>query len=381
MIGWLLAFSMLSPSALAGGETVRVRIHKGLHQAQVRGVSLHMEANEFEWHTVGLSALDIKWSKGFWRMKQTDAPVTASFEGDVLLVKGAFLQLQGRRVTDELRFVRKDGGRIDVVAVIPIEEYLAGVIPSEMPVHWPKEALKAQAVAARSFALRMKQVRRHQPFDLDSTVFDQVHRFEEEMNLKPKVKRKLKRVIAETSGQILRDRTDRVLPAFYSADCGCVSEDPKYVWGEDENFESVQDPTCEKRRPRQWQLTIERGELRKRLMGALKVPDTAAIKALHVGQRSPSGRVSTVMASVKVDGRTESRVLSSQDFRRLIGFDRVRSTDFSLKWIGDLLHIAGQGIGHGVGLCQTGARALAQGGANYHEILKLYYPKAKISSL
>lgn len=364
-----------------GAETLRVRVMKAQSSLTVRGVSLQMDANEFQWNTVGLGSLNIRWSKGYWRMKMREAPVTASFEGDTMTVQGAFLQLAGKRMTDAVTLVRTKTGNFDVVVELPIEDYIAGVIPSEMPANWPKEALKAQAVAARSFALKMKQVRRLKHFDLDSTVFDQVHRFDEELELEPAVKSKIRRVVSETKGEILRDQSDGVLSAFYSADCGCASEDPKYVWGEDINFPSVKDPTCEQRPTQQWELTIERGELRRRLMSSLKLTGGSVIKALHVGSRSPSGRVSSVIASVKLDGRTEPRTLNSQEFRRLIGFNKVRSTDFSLKWIGDTLYIRGQGIGHGVGLCQTGARTLAQSGASYHEILKLYYPKAKISSL
>ncbi len=372
----------LSVGASAATDVLRVRVLKSLPRIQVRGVSLQLDSNEFQWATLGLASLNITWSKGYWRLKMVGAPVTASFEGDTLIVKGAFLQMQGKRVTDELRVVHRANGNMDVIVVMPVEEYLAGVIPSEMPINWPSEALKAQAVAARSFALRMANVRRHQSFDLDSTVFDQVHRFEEELALKPSIKNKLARVISETSGQILRDDSDKILKAFYSADCGCTSEDPKYVWGgTDSNFESVKDPTCSQRRVKAWELTIDRPELRKRLMSALKLPVGASLRTLHIGGRSPSGRVSSVVAAVDNDGKIESKILSSQDFRRLIGFTKIRSTDFSLQWLGERLHIRGQGDGHGVGLCQTGARTLAQNGASYHDILKLYYPRAKISSL
>jgi stage II sporulation protein D len=117
------------------------------------------------------------------------------------------------------------------------------------------------------------------------------------------------------------------------------------------------------------------------LFDVLAIPKDSSIKAVHVGSRSPSGRVSTVIAAVEVNGQTESRTLTSQDFRRLVGFDKVRSTDFSMKWLGDDLVIEGQGVGHGVGLCQTGAKTLAHNGASYLDILKVYYPRAKISTL
>jgi stage II sporulation protein D len=377
------AFALLfGLQAHAGTPTLRVRVLKSVPSVTVRGVSLQMDSNEYQWATSGITSLKIRWKGGFFRMEQAEAPVTASFEGDILTVRGMFLQMHGKRVSNEMRLVRKGGGLLDVVVVMPIDEYLAGVIPSEMPAIWPAEALKAQAVAARSFALRMAETRRNKPFDVDVTVLDQVHRFEEDMNLKPRLKSKVKRVIAETKGQVLLDTEDKVLKAFYSADCGCASEDPKFVWGgRDDNFPSVTDPTCERRRTSTWNLTIKRPELRKRLLEALNLQGSSSLRALHVGQRSPSGRVSTIVAAVDLGGKSASRTLSAQEFRRLVGFNKVRSTKFSLKWLGDQLYIRGEGIGHGVGLCQTGARTLAQSGANYHDILKLYYPKAKLASL
>lgn len=380
----VVSFALLTSQAVADPTVLRVRVLKDVADVTVRGVSLQMDSDEYQWVTSGLTQVKIRSSDGFWRLKLTDAPVRASFEGDTLVVRGAFLQLYGRRVSDEVRVIRRKNGMLDVVVLMPIEQYLAGVIPSEMPASWPTEALKAQAVAARSFALRTARARRNKTFDVDVTVLDQVHRFEEDMDLKPKIKSKLKNVISQTKGQVLLDDEDQILQAYYSADCGCSSENPKFVWGGDgDKFPSVVDPTCDRRKTSTWELTIDRSELRKRLLQALQLQDNASIRALHVGGRSPSGRVSTVVANIDNGGgaKFESRELSAQEFRRLIGFNKVRSTNFSLKWFGEELQIQGEGIGHGVGLCQTGARTLAQDGANYHDILKLYYPKAKLKTL
>jgi stage II sporulation protein D len=81
---------------------------------------------------------------------------------------------------------------------------------------------------------------------------------------------------------------------------------------------------------------------------------------------------------MEVDGESRTVAMNSQEFRRVFGFDRVRSTDFSLRWLGRQLQIHGTGIGHGVGMCQTGARELAEEGMSYRDILKLYYPKANL---
>ena len=297
-------------------------------------------------------------------------------------VRATDLTLNGRRVPGgELRFLPRPEGDFDVIVAMPVDEYLAGVIPAEMPMQWPTEALKAQAIAARSFALRQAAARRGRDFDLEATVFDQVHRFAEDLKLTSEEQLKLKKVLRATAGQILRDEANRVLPAFYSADCGCRTEDPRYVWGPVASVGSVRDPSCRWRRPRSWSLTLPRQEMRERLLKALDLPKEGLLRSLHVGGRSPSGRVSQVVAQMDARGQKVSNALSSQAFRALIGFDRVLSTDFSLQWLGDQLHIRGQGVGHGVGLCQQGARLLAQMGSSYRDILKLYFPRARLSSL
>ncbi len=377
----LAAVFSASVSAAADGPIIRVRTLKSVKEFELRGVSLHLKAGEAQWSTAGLTRLKIAWKNDLWRLQGGEVPLTAKLKGRSLVVRGAFLQLGGKRIADELQVHARDNGRLDVVVSWPLERYLAGVIPSEMPLYWPDEALKAQAVAARSYAIRMASIRKHLHFDVDGSVYDQVHRTLDEMGLQPRIESKLHEVIRETRGQILRDPSDRVLMAFYSADCGCRSEDPKYVWGESGSFRSVKDPTCGKRRPKEWKLEIQRAALKPKLLRDLKLSDSAVIKTIQIAARSPSGRVSQVAILVEDGGESRIHKISSQRFRRLIGFNKVRSTDFSLQWIGDDLVIRGQGFGHGVGLCQTGARHLAQSGSSYEEILKVYYPQAKVSSL
>lgn len=364
-------------------NVLRVRVQTAKSRVELRGVSLKLdgEIHGARWTTHGLAHLDIKWSNGYFKIKEKNSALTAKLAGNSLHIRGAFMQLNGKRVTDELRILRRSTGLMDVVVVMPLEEYLAGVIPAEMPLNWPSEALKAQAVAARSFALKVASQRRNKSFDLDTTVYDQVHRFEEDLALHPEKKEKLKRVIDATLGEVLLDESDKILKAFYSADCGCSSEDPKYVWGEVSSFSAVKDPTCLKRKPKSWELVINKRDLRSRLMKELNLPPDGVIRGLHIGGRSPSGRVSSVIAVVEASGKIVTNKLSSQVFRKLVGFDKVRSTDFALDWQADVLHIKGQGVGHGVGLCQYGARILAQDGSSYQDILKTYYPRAKIKTL
>jgi stage II sporulation protein D len=364
---------------------IRLRIQRELKVLDVAGEDLRISAPgtlmPIESPLSGVTQARITRKKdGKWLVRWKGVNGTPDWvESDALQVRGQMLRVGGEVVPRDLEIYQgKDG--IDVVVQMDMETYLAGVVPSEMPASWPMEALKAQAIAARSFALRSRQERKSHHFDVDSTVMDQVYKFLHEAGDKPEIKARINKVLQETRGLILVDRNERVLKAYYSADCGCQSEDPKFVWGTVEAFQSVKDPSCSKRKPTSWDVSIERTEVRSRLLSELSLPETTNLKTMHVSGRTPSGRVAEVVASFDVNGRSLQAKLPAQQFRKVFGFEKIRSADFSLKWFAGQLLINGTGLGHGVGLCQMGARALADEGMDYRAILKLYYPRAKLKT-
>jgi stage II sporulation protein D len=303
---------------------------------------------------------------------------TEKIHADNLSVRGQLLRVGPEPVPYDLEVFSNPKEGLDLIARLDLESYLAGVLPSEMPLSWPIEALKAQAVAARSFVLRTAYERRNKHFDVDSTIMDQVYKFLSSLKQNPELKDRVNKVVRETKGEILLDRKNRVLKAFYSADCGCTTEDPKFVWGKIDSFESVKDPTCGQRKTVQWNITMSKKEVRKKLLAALELPEASNLRTIQIGGRTPSGRVAEVVAALEIDGQTHNFAMNAQEFRKIMGFEKIRSSDFSLRWLGRQMKIEGSGLGHGVGLCQTGAKGLAIEGMNYREILKLYYPKAKL---
>src|SRR5690606_4240228 len=147
---------------------------------------------------------------------------------------------------------------------------------------WPIEALKAQAVAARSFVMRAAYDRRNRHFDVDSTVMDQVYKFLHEAKSHPEWKARITRAIDETRGEVLVDDRNKIIKAFYSADCGGQTKDPKYVWGEVEALQSVKDPTCGQRKPLQWNLTLSQSELREKLVASLDLPADSNLRTVQI---------------------------------------------------------------------------------------------------
>jgi stage II sporulation protein D len=374
-------FAPLEP-AFAIQTEIRVRLERQLTEAVVSGYGLQItRPSNFIAVAIppqGLRRAKIKIRKdGSWSVKWDSDAKAQVIPADRLSVRGQMVRVGPKPVPYgfEIHRAAKDR-KMDLIARLDLETYLAGVLPAEMPISWPLEALKAQVVAARSYALRMAFDRRGKPFDVDSTIDDQVYKFFTESEKHPEWRDKLNRAVGETEGEVLVDGKRRLLKAFYSADCGCQSEDPKYVWGHIESFQSVKDPACAGRRPTLWNLSLQRSEVRGKLISALGLPDNAGLRTVLVGGRTPSGRVFEVIAAVDIDGRTKNYPLRAQEFRRIFGFQNVRSAAFSLKWLADKLEISGQGAGHGVGLCQRGARSLAEQGMDYRGILKIFYPKA-----
>lgn len=373
-------------SAARQSIEVRVRLKKNQKKIDISGFALQITPPtgflSISSPVVKIKSLSkariARESQGTWLVQVEGEPLR-KIQADQLWVKGQMLKVGAEPVPYSLEIIENEKAGVDVIARLDLESYLLGVLPSEMPAVWPLEALKAQVVAARSFVLRNAYERRSHTFDVDSTVIDQVYKFLHAAQNHPEWKLKVQRAVRETRGEVLLDPRHRILKAFYSADCGCTTEDPKYVWGKKlAAFESVKDPSCKTRPTTKWHASYSRQSVKKSLFTELKMDQNSKFKTLQVSGRTPSGRVASVVASLEVNGKAQISSLNSQAFRRVFGFHRIRSTDFTLQWMGDVLEVRGQGVGHGVGMCQTGARSMAEDGRTYHEILKLYYPKAQL---
>ena len=381
----VVLLSILSANEVAGAEqNVRVRLQHGQETIAVSALGLQigrLTGVVDATLTTGLERAKIRrLPSGVWLVKRGSARTWEPVKSETLAIRGQMVRLGVTPAPQNLELYANAKHGIDVISRMELETYLSGVLPSEMPATWPLEALKAQAVAARSFVMRTAFERRGKHFDVDSSISDQVYKFVTDVKDHPELADKIRRAIGETRGELLLDLRHRILKAFYSADCGCQSEDPKFVWGTVDDFESVKDPSCGVQKTSTWKLSLERREVREKLVTAFGLPSGAGLRTINVGGRTPSGRVAAVVALLDVDGRARNIHIKSQEFRRIFGFERVRSTDFSLRWMADSLEVSGRGAGHGVGLCQRGAQALAIQGLDYRAILRLYYPKAKLVS-
>lgn len=240
-----------------------------------------------------------------------------------------------------------------VVKTVDLEEYVAGVVAAEVPPSWPLEALKAQAVAARTFAVAQKVAqgpgaRAH----LTASVLDQVYRGTTDAGAL--------RAARETKGEVLTWGAAPIA-AFFSSSCGGRSETAEAAFnlapGTTPYIKSEPDDD-----ERPWTKSIGLAEIAKAVHGDVTM--------VTVTRRTASGRAKTITLG--------ARSITAVELRQLLGYRELPSLLFDVTVRNDRAIFTGRGSGHGVGLCQWGARNRARKGATYREILAHYYPGAEI---
>lgn len=278
------------------------------------------------------------------------------------------LRVNGKGYRGQIEIVPGDKGLL-VINELPLEEYLIGLINCEISSQWPIEVVKAQAVIARSYALYQKTARKDAPYQLESSVMDQVY------NGCDIEDSRAARGVRETAGEVLT-YAGRIIQAFYHSNCGGHTEASENVWGMALPYlTGVDCKYCLEVPSLQWEQSIPLHKLEASLKnGGYSV---AGLKDIVAGARNRSGRLQEVML-VAAKGRT---VISAVNFRKAVGFSIIKSTNFTVKTAGSEAVFAGVGYGHGVGLCQWGAKQRAESGFDYHEILTYYYPGVKIEKV
>ena len=325
--------------------------------------------------------------------------------------------LGSRRYRGVLRISGR-GGRLRVVNSLGIETYLASVVGSEMPHRWPLAALQAQAVAARTYAL--KQRSRGGAWDVKATVASQVYRGAESET--PSTRQ----AVASTRALVLV-HGGRLIDAVFHSSSGGVTEASGMVWRRQHPY-LVSVPDHDQHSPvHRWEQWFDPSGLRQRL------PETGGLQAVEVLRRSGSGRV----RQARLRGPRGSLVLSGAELRKRLGLkstlvsfemvtggqrppaafpvrsgttqasggsriDRITAavarqgpgrppllvapppvlvSKASVgRWSGSGLQllVKGQGYGHGVGMSQWGAHGLAEQGADFRAILQHYYRGAEV---
>lgn len=269
-------------------------------------------------------------------------------------------------------------GSYELVAQVNLSDYLFGVLVREMPGMWPMEALKAQAVAARSYTLAQMKLRAGDTFDLEGNILDQDFEWVHEDQRQSEVHERWKTALRQTDRWVMMTPNNEVLKAYYHADCGGQTTTPDLVWGSTNYYQSVKDPVCELRKENQWQTVVEKGWLKQQLASGLDVLRTKINLQFDWIQSFFDKRVTLVEWWQSPD---QMQLITGQNFRQLVGFGKLKSTRFTTEDLGSKIRFSGKGAGHGVGLCQWGAKDWAVQGQSAQKILQHYYPLAKLYAL
>ncbi len=370
-----LSVMMFSISDAQSAELVRVRLMTINKKIQLTGMSLRFQNLAQPFRPVAIPQngqaevrLLQKAGKTFWSLKLNNQDHEHLFTEKYLMVQGDGLRVGAQTLPAKILLTANGKQKVDVIGVVPLDEYIVGVLSSEMPSSWPMETLKAQAVAIRSYTMAVMDERKERPFHVESSVLDQVFRHvmgEDENNVK--VKRAIQ-AVAETHGVRLVGPNHKVLKAFYHADCGGKTTTAKSVWQGGVDAGVAVDSSCPTGPHALWNLKLSKEDLKTRLR-LVNFASLALLKA------KGDQRVQSVRVAMN-DGT--NKVISANDFRQALGFQDLRSTSFDMKEEGDQIVFSGRGFGHGVGLCQWGSRVLGQRGAKYKEILTHYYPLARL---
>ncbi len=264
----------------------------------------------------------------------------------------------------------------NVTRELPLEEYLVGVLAAESSVENEIEALKAQAVASRSFALKNLGRHAREGYDFCSTTHCQ--RF-----ASPKAKGAiLKRAVEETSGTILADPLGNIIDAYFHAACGGMTANIETLWGvpAPSYLRGVRDDFCATMPHRRWTQRIPVGQLARALQSDERANAGPRLASIYVTRRDATGRAETLA----IEG-SRRRLIRGWDFKlivgRSLGWRMIKSSRFEVSRMGDDFVFRGSGFGHGLGLCQEGAHVAARRGMDYRQILNHYFPGTRLTRL
>jgi stage II sporulation protein D len=283
-----------------------------------------------------------------------------------------FVYIGDRWYRGTVRLVRSAGG-LTAINKVDMEDYIASVIGKEMYPTWPIEALKAQAVASRSYALYQMKRPKYKLFDVADTVASQVY-----IGITAEAP-STQEAVRSTAGQVLMYGGQVVEAVFHSASGG-HTENAEFVWLKPKPYlKGV--PDFDQMAPvYQWTTTLTAAQLRQRL------PGLGTILSMTPIQTSPTGRIQTI----KIQGNAAARMMKGSELRRVLG---LRSTLFTAKPQFEPLAaqqpsspnlrpsrftIEGRGNGHGLGMSQWGAHGMASAGKNYKDILAHYFQNTRI---
>lgn len=365
-----------------GAQSIRVLLSADVHKldVQVEG-SVWLTDSSRQGRAIRSNARIIPYGKGFLvngiRTVHERLTMRAGEQGLTLMLAKPNVQGGSRSANDQrlavpvsglVHVVRKGKGFL-VINQVDLEEYVKGVVPAEVNSAWHPEMLKAQAVAARTYALYQQMLSAAREYDVAATVQDQVYRG------KNGIDAAVLRAVDETRGLVLTYQNAPIYAAFSSTAAG-LTEDAVNVWSKEYPYlKGVECPFDLESPYYQWKASFRLDKLEQNLrQQGFAVGSILSMEPLSF---SRGGRVAKLRV-VHSDGEL---ILRGEDLRKTVGYSIVPSTQFTIDSVGQEIVLSGYGAGHAVGMCQWGAKELAELGYPFSTILSYYYPGTELQDM
>lgn len=271
----------------------------------------------------------------------------------------------GMPISGGVRIVLRGKG-LSAINLVDLEEYVKGVVPSEISSSWHPEMLKVQAVAARTYALYNKMLSGAREYDVMSTIQDQVYRG------RAGVDSRVEHAVDHTRGLVVTHRNAPIYAAFSSTAAG-PTEDAINVWAKDLPYlKGVECPFDLSSPYYQWRVSVKIEHLENNLRQQGFMVGT--VVTMTPVAYSRAGRVT----KLRILHSRGELILRGEDLRKAVGYTVIPSTQFEVESVGTDIVFVGYGAGHAVGLCQWGAKELAELGYPFMSILHYYYPGTEL---
>ena len=260
---------------------------------------------------------------------------------------------------------------------VELEAYVRGVLAAEASVETELEALKAQAIVSRTFAL--KNLNRHKNDGYDFCSLTHCQRYVPQ--LAEHNKALILRASAESLGQVLRDERNQIADVYFHAACGGRTTNLDAVWGapSPSYLRSVKDDYCTTMSHKSWSQTIPAKELLRAVQSDERSNVGRQVEQIIITKRDPSGRAEFIT----LEGERRKQVRGWEFaliVNRVLGWNMLKSSRFDVMRNGNSFTFRGSGFGHGLGLCQEGAHVMARRGMNARQIVELYLPGGELES-
>ncbi|MEA5534934.1 SpoIID/LytB domain-containing protein [Crocosphaera sp. XPORK-15E] len=352
-----LVWILLSLSAQAATE-LRIAIKKGVNGVQI-GSSTPALVKDAGGRKIGeLAALD-----GFTVRPRGSGVNLNQWNSSYLVIEptaDGVVWIGDRWYRGKVRIIRQGNG-VTALNLVNLEEYLYSVVGSEAYPTWPQEALKAQAVVARTYALYQSSKASNRFYDLDTTTKTQVYKGLETEFVSTQD------AVKATTGQVLTYNGKIILAAFHSSSGG-HTENVEDVWSSPLPYLRGVVDYDQLAPVFQWSKTFSANDMGNLLGGV------GAVRSLIPERTTPNGRI----ISLKVVGSRGSRQVTDDQLRKALS---LKSTLFTVSANNGTFQIEGRGYGHGIGLSQWGTHYLAEQGVPYDQIVSHYYQNAQLTTI